>query len=97
MLGGTSVSLVQTISLGQVVKSITGRDAETIYLVVGINGRNVFLSDGRERSIIKPKKKNIRHVKVYERISEALADKFIGNRKVTDEDIRQAIANLQPR
>lgn len=91
------MSLVQTISLGQVVESITGRDAKTIYLVVGINGRNVLLSNGRERSIMKPKKKNIRHVKVYERISEAVADKLLANQKVTDEAIRQAIANLQPR
>lgn len=91
------MSLVQTISLGQVVESITGRDAKTIYLVVGINGRSVFLSNGRERSIMKPKKKNIRHVKVYERISEAVADKLLANQKVTDEAIRQAIANLQPR
>lgn len=91
------MSLVQAISLGQVVESITGRDTEAIYLVVGINGRNVLLSDGRERSIIKPKKKNIRHVKVYERISEAVAGNLLGNCKVTDEDIRQAIANLQPR
>lgn len=91
------MSLVQTISLGQVVESITGRDAKTIYLVVGINGRNVLLSNGRERSIMKPKKKNIRHVKVYERISEAVADKLLANQRVTDEAIRQAIANLQPR
>lgn len=91
------MSLVQLISLGQVVESITGRDAETIYLVVGIDGRSILLSDGRERPIIKPKKKNIRHVKVYERISEALANKLIANQKVTNEEIRQAIANLQPR
>ncbi|WIW70074.1 MULTISPECIES: KOW domain-containing RNA-binding protein [Anaerosinus] len=82
---------VYPISLGQKVESITGRDANKIYLVVAIKGKEVFLANGRERKLANPKKKNIRHVKVYKWIAEAVADKFASNKKVTDEDIRLAI------
>lgn len=84
------------ISIGQLVKSNAGRDTGHPYLVIGITDKYVLLADGRERSVIKPKKKNIRHVKVYKLVAEALAEKLLNNIKVTDEDIRQAIANCTP-
>lgn len=82
---------VYPISLGQKVESITGRDAHKIYLVVAIKGKALFLADGRGRKLAQPKKKNIRHVKVYKWIAEAVADKLNCNQKITDEDIRLAI------
>lgn len=82
------MSLVKPISLGQVVKSIAGRDNHQIYLVVGIQGRNIFVSNGKDRSIFNPKKKNIQHVKILNQIFSPIADKLNHNLKVTDEEIR---------
>jgi ribosomal protein L14E/L6E/L27E len=80
------------ISIGQIVTSLAGRDTGHPYLVIGITGKYVFLADGRERSVIKPKKKNIRHVKAYKLNAEALAEKLRSNGNITNEEIRQAIA-----
>ncbi len=82
------------IMIGQMVTSRAGRDAGKPYLVIGITGSYVRLADGRERSVSKPKKKNIRHIKTYQTIAEAVAEKLHHGTKVSDEDIRQAIANL---
>lgn len=82
------------LSIGQIVTSLAGRDAGQPYLVIGKSGKYVLLADGRERSVTNPKKKNIRHVKLYKTIAEAVADKLHYGHKVSDEDIRQAIANL---
>lgn len=91
------MSLVKPISLGQVVESIAGRDMYMNYLVVGFEEPNVLLSNGRNRTLLNPKKKNIRHVKVYERISEFVTNKLQNHQKVSDEDIRQVLKNLQAR
>lgn len=82
------MSLVKPISLGQVVESITGRDYQKLYVVVGIQNRNVFVSDGRNKPVRNPKKKNIRHVRALNRVSSLVADKLNENLKVTDEEIR---------
>jgi ribosomal protein L14E/L6E/L27E len=82
------------ISIGQIVISLAGRDTGHPYLVIGITGNYVFMADGRERSVKKPKKKNIRHVKANKFIAAALAEKLSQGVVITDEEVRQALANL---
>nr|WP_092073848.1 KOW domain-containing RNA-binding protein [Dendrosporobacter quercicolus]NSL47887.1 50S ribosomal protein L14 [Dendrosporobacter quercicolus DSM 1736]SDM68598.1 hypothetical protein SAMN04488502_106211 [Dendrosporobacter quercicolus] len=82
------------ISIGQLVTSLAGRDTGQPYLVIGLTGKYVLLADGRERRVTNPKKKNIRHVKAYQAIALAVAEKLHSGSKTSDEDIRQAIANL---
>lgn len=86
------MSIVTQPSLGQIVKSSSGRDAGMIYLVIKSEEKNVFLADGRTRRFKNPKKKNIRHVKVYQWIAEAMANKLKSGLEITDEQIRQVIA-----
>lgn len=54
------------IAIGQVVTSRAGRDAGKTYLVVGLlpDGR-VLVADGRVRSVVRPKVKNLRHLWVH--------------------------------
>lgn len=85
---------VQPNLLGQVVESTIGRDAGTIYLVVGFQERRLLLSDGREKKVRKPKKKNNRHVKSYAQVFEDIALKLQQNQPVTDEDIRAKLNTL---
>lgn len=86
------MSFVTQPSLGQVVKSNAGRDAGMFYLVIRSENKNVFLTDGRIRRFENPKKKNIRHVKVYQWIAEAAAEKLKNGQQVTNEEVRRAIA-----
>ena len=47
---------------GSLVISLAGHDAGRIYLVVSQNGKCVYLSDGREHKLARPKRKNIKHI-----------------------------------
>ena len=48
---------------GTVVQSLRGRD-EGLFAVVGCDGRFAYLANGRSRLVEKPKKKNLRHLRV---------------------------------
>lgn len=91
------MSVVKPISLGQIVESVAGRDAHQIYLTVGISGKFIQVSNGRDKPVKEPKKKNIRHVRVYRQVSEFIANKLRSGEKVTDEEIRRVLGNLEAR
>lgn len=50
---------------GYVVKSLSGRDKDRLLLVVAVSddGRTVFVCDGKERPLKRPKKKNEIHLR----------------------------------
>ncbi len=50
--------------IGCVVKSTTGRDKGKLLVVVAIEPGNVFVCDGKERPLQRPKKKNPCHLKL---------------------------------
>lgn len=52
------------IKLGSIVKSAAGHDKNRFYMVTAIEDSFVYIADGRERKLLKPKKKNIKHVDV---------------------------------
>jgi hypothetical protein len=83
---------VDRISLGQLVKSNAGRDYGSIYLVIGFDKPTIaLLADGRNRSSISPKKKNIRHISVLGSINKGVAARLAGDETMKDEEIRQVI------
>jgi len=82
--------------LGQLVQSSAGRDKGHIYLVIGFElPTRVWLADGRERKLAKPKRKNIRHIRALKADDNGVATEIANGRAVTDEYIRQAIRNCQ--
>ncbi len=75
------------LALGQIVKSLTGRDKDNYYLIIGIDNNMLILADGRKRPVGFPKKKNIRHV---QKCNLFAADQTVfeqGN-SLTDEQVR---------
>jgi ribosomal protein L14E/L6E/L27E len=48
---------------GSVVLSVRGRDKDRCFAVIDTDGEYVFIADGRKRSIGKPKRKKIKHLK----------------------------------
>ena len=51
------------LKIGTVVQSLRGRD-EGFFMVVGTDGMFAYLADGCSRRLEKPKKKNLRHLRV---------------------------------
>ena len=47
---------------GSVVRSLAGRDKDSLLAVVEVTEDGVLVCDGKERPVERPKKKNLRHV-----------------------------------
>ena len=59
------------IQIGQIVKSISGRDQNRYFIIVSIvDDKNVLISDGKLRKIQKPKLKKIKHLHVTSAVSD---------------------------
>ena len=54
------------LEIGNVVKSLQGKDKQNYFCVVGIEEPYVMLSDGKIRKLENPKRKKIKH---YESIN----------------------------
>ena len=50
------------IYIGDLVKSIAGRDRNEIFLVVDVKDNFAFIVNGKARKVNSPKKKNIKHL-----------------------------------
>lgn len=50
--------------IGEFVKSKAGHDKDSIYIVINEDADNVYVVDGRLKTIDKPKKKNKKHIQV---------------------------------
>ena len=47
---------------GQIVRSIAGRDKGKFYLIVAWEDDIVWVADGRQKTLSKPKRKNLSHL-----------------------------------
>ncbi len=83
------------IVLGQVVYSKAGRDEGRSFIIVGIiDDKYVFVSDGDLRRLENPKKKKIKHLNVTALNIEALSNKLNTGIKITNAEIRKALAEV---
>ncbi len=51
-----------TVEPGMAARSLAGHDKGQWYLILRVEGREVYLIDGRTRTKERPKKKNVRHI-----------------------------------
>ena len=49
---------------GTVVKSIAGHDRGTFYIVIDTSGDMALVCDGKNKTLEKPKKKKLKHLRV---------------------------------
>lgn len=47
---------------GSIVKSMAGHDKDSYYIITGIDGEYVYIANGKERKLQKPKRKSIKHI-----------------------------------
>ncbi len=74
------------IKAGSVVLSLAGHDKGRAMVVTKIDGETVFVADGKERKLLKPKKKNIKHVRTTNRL--------IGLSEMTDKRLRRTLSEM---
>lgn len=74
------------ITAGSVVISRAGHDCGRAMLVVRNDGEFLFVADGKERKLEKPKKKNRKHVRATSRVIELAG--------LTDRSLRRTLREL---
>ena len=82
------------ISVGSVVYSKAGRDKGNYFIVTALDGEFAFICDGDMRKFDKPKKKKQKHLKVTNTLCESLRDKMAETGKLTNPELRRAIAEF---
>lgn len=62
------------IRLGNVVEATAGKEKGELFVVVGLNDKYAYLSDGKRLKVEKPKKKSFKHIKLFnsQSLSEAV-------------------------
>ena len=81
-----------TTEVADVVISINGRDEGKRFLVIETQGEYSFIADGKGRRIEKPKRKKNKHLMLEDKINSLVAAKLIEGEKVTNNEIRRALA-----
>lgn len=80
---------------GQLVRSRRGRDAGRWYLVVECSPDGfMYVADGVKRTMQRPKRKNPKHLLVYDVVAEHVGRSLEAGRKVSDEEVQHTLAEL---
>ena len=78
--------------ISDVVLSTTGRDKGNIFYVVGIEGDFLFLANGKDRTLDRPKRKKQKHVQKVLRSETRVAVKLRNGDKVLNSELRKELA-----
>lgn len=78
-------------SVGNVVKSVAGRDKGRSYLVVGVDENKLLVVDGRARKVNNPKRKNEKHLIMVSIASVDLAIRIQNGESVGNEKVYRVI------
>lgn len=68
-------------------RSLAGHDKDELYIIIGVQGEYVSLSDGRKHPLGKPKRKNKKHLQLINKYDETLRRKLTEGVMVSDEEI----------
>ncbi len=81
--------------LGQLAKSIAGRDKGRFMVVIDIiDDDYVYVVDGDLRRVENPKKKKIKHLKLLNKRIDFIAEKCSNKRKIYNEEVKKALKEL---
>ena len=80
------------LTIADLVVSIAGRDAGALFYVVGSDEVFVYLANGKDRSIEKPKKKKRKHARKVLRSETRVAEKLRSGDKVLNSELRRDLA-----
>ncbi len=78
-------------SVGEIVESIKGRDKTNLFLIYRIECDKIYLVNGDNRLICKPKIKNANHIASTGVVVENLKQKILEGKNVFDAEIFSAL------
>lgn len=80
------------IKVGSLVISKAGRDKGDMFIVLSISDGYAYLANGELRKVDRPKKKKLKHLQGTNMVSEFIANKIEVIGKVTNSEVRKALA-----
>ena len=87
---------IPDIIISDVVISTTGRDKGSVYYVIHADPVYVYLANGKDRTLDKPKRKKRKHVQKVLRSETRVAEKLKLGDKVLNGELRRDLASLLP-
>ena len=83
------------LSIADVVVSTAGRDAGSLFYVIGADAQYLMLVNGKDRTTEKPKKKKRKHARKVLRSETRVAAKLLSGDKVLNSELRKDLAYLR--
>ena len=80
------------IRISDVVVSTAGRDRGQMFYVIGTEGVDTLLANGKDRTLEKPKRKKLKHVSKVLRAETRVAAKLLSGDKVLNSELRKDLA-----
>ena len=84
--------LPDNFNISDVVVSTAGHDQGEIFYVIGMDDQYLYLANGKDRSLDKPKRKKRKHVQKVLRSETRVAEKLIHGDKVLNSELRRDLA-----
>ena len=78
--------------IADVVVPTAGKEAGSLYYVVGLEGETLLLANGKDRSLEQPKRKKRKHAKKVLRSDTRVAEKLRAGDKVLNSELRRDLA-----
>ena len=85
---------IPDIIISDVVISTTGRDMGRIYYVIQSDPIYLYLANGKDRTLEKPKRKKRKHVEKVLRSETRVAQKLRAGDKVLNGELRRDLASI---
>jgi ribosomal protein L14E/L6E/L27E len=80
------------ITKAQLVEATAGREKGKVFYVLETDGEYLLLADGKSRRVEAPKRKKRKHARFLSEDSGRVAEKIRENERVTNSELRKAIA-----
>ena len=85
---------ISDFNISDVVISTAGRDKEDLFYVIGMDETYLFLANGKDRTLDKPKRKKRRHIQKVLRSETRVAAKLASGDKVLNSELRRDLAYI---
>ena len=85
---------ISDFNIADVVTSTAGRDAGTLFYVIGTEPELLLLANGKDRTLDKPKRKKRKHIQKVLRSETRVAEKLRLGDKVLNSELRRDLAYL---
>ena len=80
--------------ISDVVRSTAGRDLGELFYVIGTDPVYLYLANGKDRKLEKPKRKKRKHIQKVLRSETRVAEKLRNGDKVLNSELRRDLAYL---